>query len=288
MRNLVVNPKLARSFDAKEIKNKVSNLNIKRSGNTVVTKINNRVVCETEVSNKYMHFDFGEFISKIIDKIDNYFDPLSYYLTFNGGIQELRVYGKEHQLNGETYHEMFNILNSTNKLKSLQMNIGLLRLVCTNGMVVSVGDMVSIRAKHYAKTLGQKVEEFNEKMLKYDTSIKKQIEVISALIHTKFLYGEMVKLMALDKDGSWNKNSLTRTKAWSKKMLISPTDSMKELNSSQRSMLLVPDRMLTYKNDFDIDAYKAFNCYMELFKEQDSAVIRRETDRFLKFTNQLS
>jgi len=91
------------------------------------------------------------------------------------GTQELRLIGEEVIINGDKYQKMFNILNSTDKSRALQLNVGLIRWICTNGMVIAVEDEYSgFKTKHFKSTMPGKVEEFIKSLDSFDMNIIKQ------------------------------------------------------------------------------------------------------------------
>ena len=64
------------------------------------------------------------------------------------------------------------------------------------------------------------------------------------------------------------------------------TDKIKTLSKDQINILMTPsDKMkFDFRNDFPIDAYKVFNCYLQIFSRQDSYVVKKETEKILKIT----
>jgi hypothetical protein len=66
----------------------------------------------------------------------------------------------------------------------------------------------------------------------------------------------------------------------------SPTDRMTALTKAQIETLSTPSDTLQIdsKNDFLVDAYQVFNCYIQVFSRQDSYVVKKETEKILKIT----
>ena len=60
----------------------------------------------------------------------------------------------------------------------------------------------------------------------------------------------------------------------------------KGLTKEQIGVLTTPSEKLTItpEVDFSIDAFKVFQAYMNVFRNQDSYVVRRETEKILKIT----
>jgi hypothetical protein len=69
------------------------------------------------------------------------------------------------------------------------------------------------------------------------------------------------------------------------KLLHSKTDRLtsEEMTKKQVKALQSGEALLTTNKDFDmkIDAYKALQCYTEIFRSQDSSEIAKETNRIL-------
>jgi hypothetical protein len=59
-----------------------------------------------------------------------------------------------------------------------------------------------------------------------------------------------------------------------------------QLSNDQKMMLRMPSEKLqiTGENDFYIDAFFAFQTYLRIFSNQDSHLIKKETEKIMKIT----
>ena len=125
-------------------------LELIRNGNNIITRFGGTQISTSTVTEKYELFDFPDFAKGIVREVGSYFSPERYQLRITKGQQELRLIGEEVIINGDAYSKMFNILSSSDKSRALQLNIGLIRFICTNGMVIAVDDEYSgFKTKHF-------------------------------------------------------------------------------------------------------------------------------------------
>lgn len=221
-----------------------------------------------------------------IKEIENYFIPKEYILRISKGQQELRLIGEEISVNGEKYSKMFNILNSTDKSRALQLNVGLIRFICTNGMVIAIDDEYSgIKTKHFKSTLPEKVNMFNEKLGNFNIIIDKQVETIENLKGRFVSFDELMKKIALDDKGFYKESMDLKLKSFGSKLIESQTDRILNLQSEQIALLKNPSLFLNpnYKGiNVEMTAYQALNCWTEVYRSYDSSILKRETNRILE------
>lgn len=273
-------------FNKSEIFNTLNMLEISRVENNIITKFDNRIISNSHVSPIYELFDFSPFAKEILNEIENYFTPETYNLKITKGKQELRLIGEDVIINGDKYNKMFNILNSTDRTRALQVNIGLMRLVCTNGMVVGVENEYSTaRTKHYVKGLPEKVELFMKSLMNFDLNINYQVESLESLRGKFVSFKELANKLIKNDNDIISANKMLKFRAFSNKLLNSNTDALRNLNYEQKSLIKNAQNFNSdqYANiDVDINAYDALNCYTEVFRSFDSSVIKRETNRILE------
>lgn len=278
--------KIEKEYNQEDIFNTLNNLELSRSGDNILTHFNNRLIANTIVTNKYELFDFPSFAKEMVSEVQNYFTPERYMLRITKGQQELRLIGEEVLINGDMYLKMFNILNSTDKSRALQLNIGLVRFICSNGMVVGYDDeFSSLRTKHFKSSMPGKVELFSEGLDNFDISINKQVSIIDNLKGRFVSFKELASKLALDEDGIMNENRSLKLRAFAKKLLTSETDRLEELKSDEITLLKNPHFFLDPKfNSIDIEmpSYKALNCWTEVYRNYDSSILKRETNRILE------
>jgi len=262
------------------------------NNNVVTTLYDNSVIREKEVSNRYFTFDFPQFVQGVLPAIEQYVNPSNYILNFKGGQQEIRLIGDEVNINGDVFFKMLSIVNSTDKSRSLQMNMGLLRLVCTNGMFKQVDDeAVSIRGKHFKSSLPEKIEKFTTGIERFSEITLNQLDGLASLIGKKVSYRQLINELIRDQKTrdilDWRMYYANR---FANKLLSSQTDGILNPTELQKELLsnvqnIAYDRVV---GDFDIDAYQVVNCWTEIFRNEDSSKIKRESHKIISLVETLS
>ena len=273
-------------YDKDAIFGTLDNLKLSRQDNNILTHYGDKLIANTTVTNKYELFDFPTFAKEVVGEVENYFQPETYNLRITKGTQELRLIGEEVIINGDKYSKMFNILNSTDKSRALQLNVGLIRFICTNGMVVAADDEYSgFKTKHFKSTLPGKVEQFVKSLDSFDLQINKQSSIIENLQGNFISFRELVSKLSLDEHGVMNDSKALKLRAFAQKLLISETDKLSGLNSDQVSLLRNANLFQSpdFKNiDIEMSAYNALNCWTEVYRNYDSSILKRETNRILE------
>lgn len=270
---------------------KLNKLHVEQVGLTVSTSYEDKLLKETNVSNKYYTFDFPTFIGNIMPEVEEYFTPSNYLLRMVGGRQELRLIGEEMKINGDTFYRMISVLNSTDKSRALQMNMGLLRLVCTNGLFAGVpGESVQIKGKHYKASLPEKIENFTNGLERFAAITSQQKQLVSDLLGLKVSYKSIANALCRNEANEVVNSKVRKLSRLAGKLLTSDTDRLQTVTDEQRTILMQPELVLHDKNsaDMDIDAYRLMNCYTEIFRANDSGKIARETNRILGLINTVS
>lgn len=277
---------IEKEYDRNEIFNTLGNLDLSRSGNNILTKYSDRLIANTLVSDKYELFDFTSFAKDVVEEVENYFSPEKYMLRITKGQQELRLIGEEVLINGDRYSKMFNILNSTDRSRALQLNVGLIRFICSNGMVVGADDEYSsLKTKHFKSTMPDKVKLFASALENFDITINNQANIIDSLKGRFVSFKELATKLAFDEEGIMNDNRSLKLRAFGKKLLTSETDKLIDLKPEEITLLNNPHFLTDSKfNSVDIimPVYSALNCWTEVYRNYDSSVLKRETNRILE------
>jgi len=265
-------------YDLGELFTKIDAIEITRQGNQVVTKYFDRVINTTEVSPIYEVFDIRAFMKAKIDQLAHNFNMRWYKFVMKRGTQELTILSDDVEINGTQFYKAFFILNSSDKSRRLNMNMGLYRADNNSYLVNSIRNM-SLSKKHL-RGVTQSAEEVSQ-AIDVET-FDEQIAAIRSLVGERVLLSK-VREVILDKDLKVNHmkfDALKNSLRWSK------TDKMDSLSSEQIKTLMTPSEKLTldHHNDFSIEAYKVFNCYIQVFSRQDSYVVKKETEKILKIT----
>lgn len=279
---------IEKDYNRDEIFSVLDKLKISQDGNNVITRYDGRMISNTVVSDIYEVFDFPSFAKKVIAEIEKYFTPEKYKLRITKGTQELRLLGEDVLINDDVFHKMFNIVNSTDKSRALSLNAGLMRLVCTNGMVVAVDDeFEQVKVKHYKTSLPEKVIKFVASLSDFDININRQTEAIENVIGTKVSFKDIIKGIAFNKEGLVTNTTSLRMRAFAKKIQKSETDAITDLTTEQIEMLNMFHTIVSDEDkfnnivDIDMDAYQALNLYTEIYRNYDSTILKRETNRII-------
>jgi hypothetical protein len=271
------NPQPFLSWNKEELFEKIDDLQIFRQGDLIITKFGNTVISTAEVSSKYEIFDFVSFLKAKIEQIEENFPIHFYKLKIKGGVQELILLSDEVEINSTKFRKSFYILNSTDKSRRLNMNMGLYRTDNKSFFVGTIKNM-SLSKKHL-KGVSDSAEKESQKI---DVeSFDEQINGIKSLVGERVLLSQVAKII-VDKDLKINHKKFDALKYC---LINSKTDRI-VLNDAQLKTLSTPSEKLVIEsqNDFMIDAYKIFNCYIQVFSNQDSYVVKRETEKILKIT----
>jgi hypothetical protein len=262
-------------YNKADLFKKVDAIEIFQQGKQVITKYFGNVINNTPVSDRYEIFDIRSFMKSKIEYLESNFNITFSNLRVRGGIQELILLSDEVEIAGTNYYKAFFILNSSDKSRRLSMNLGLYQ--ADNGTyLVNTIKNFSLITKHIkgitdkAEVAAQNidVETFDE-----------QIESIRSLVGERVMISQ-VRNIIIDKDQKVNHNkfdALKNSLRWSHS---------KSFTKEQIGVLMTPSERLNIDSsiDFSIDAFTVFKAYMNVFRNQDSYVVRKETEKILKIT----
>jgi hypothetical protein len=272
--------KYEKEYDKIKIVETLNKLSIEQIGEYIVTKFDGRTISDAKVSKIYQIFDFASFSFQIMNEIEKYFAPEKYSLNIYQGTQELRLLGEIVNIAGNNYRKMFTILNSTDRSKALTLNIGLFKLSSNTPLVI--GERSFMYNKHYKSTLPEKVAKFVKKLKDFDVILSEQIGTIEKL-HTQYVDFQKVAqnmLIKINDDGVEEIKPTIKLKFGSlcKRYLMFHSDN---LSVEQKKILRDPISILKTEVKIILPAINVFECYSELFNEEDSSVVRRENTRIL-------
>lgn len=262
-------------YNKSDLFRKVDAIEIFQEGKQVITKYFGRVINNTPVSDRYEIFDIRSFMKSKIDYLESNFNITFSNLRIRGGIQELILLSDEVEIGGVNYYKAFFILNSSDKSRRLSMNLGLYQADNGTYLVNSIKNF-SLVTKHLkgitskAETAAQNidVETFDE-----------QIQSIRSLVGERVMMSQ-VRNIIIDKDRKVNHNKFDALKN------ILRWNHSKGLTKSQIGVLTTPSEKLNIDStiDFSFDAFQIFQSYMNVFRNQDSYVVRKETEKILGIT----
>lgn len=260
----------------------------------IITTYNNENICTSERSQRYGVFDVHGFVSGILPSINEIFKPEKYSLKIERGIQEIKFFGGLTSLKiGDTVKSL-SIMSSSNGQKSLQIIAGLVRVICTNGMVIWEKDQnLQIITKHFESTLPEKIQYFEEKLLDLPIHFDKQIEYINKLNDSPVSLVELANKLIinekLDTGNNVSPSGLIRFRLLVDKLRNSETDRLDstKLTAEQHRLLYMskPMEYLNNKIDIEVPKQQLFNCYTEIYRDRHTDIIRKESTRIYDLIN---
>lgn len=274
-------------YNKDEVLRQMKNLKIsKTSSNEIITEHFGRVISRSQRTDRYGVFQFGNFVTKILPQVESYFTPRKMKLSVTGGFQEIKLFGETFIINGEIFHHMLTIISSSDGSRALAMNVGLLRQVCTNGMMVAVkGDRASVHTKHFNSSVPEKVKLF-AKQLPHLTEMFAEQENIIREIGAQPMSLKQFATALVPRDEKTKKlatSLMTNLRGLTNKLLYSSTDRLdiSKVDHTKRTILYSPGILMDETNTLDIEVpkWKLFNCYTEMFRDKDSNTIKRESTR---------
>lgn len=263
-----------KSYNKKELFEKIDAIEIVKVGDSVVTKYFGTVINTTPVSNRYEIFDIRSFMKNKISHIESNFKISDYRFVMKRGTQQLILLSDAADINGSPYHKSFFILNSSDKSRRLNMNLGLYRGDNNMYLVFGVNNMTL--CKKHLTGVTQVAEEVSQS---FDgETFTEQINSIKSLVGEKVLLSK-VREIIVDKDQKINHRKFDAFKNSLRFMNHKWTKQEYATLSTESEKLIIDS-----KNDIVLDAYVVFNLYMSIFRNQDSYVVKKETERIIKIT----
>lgn len=268
-------------YKKEEVISRIERISIEKSGDTVVTKYDGRVINTTPVSKRYEIFDIVKYLKDKIELIEQNFTIQSYKLIINSGRQYLQLISDKVTVGGLDFYKSFYILNSTDKSRRLSFNVG---LYCDHNNFYVIGvKNVGLVKKHLtgvtqaaeAATIGLNDETFDE-----------QIESMNNLVGHRIQFSKLRQVILGDKEEVPGINH-RKFDAFKNMIRFAKSDGLIKLTSDQYNVLLKESSKLDEiqpNEDFNLDAFFAFQLYLRIFNRQDSHVIKAETERIFKMT----
>ena len=213
--------------------------------------------------------------------IEKNFTITKYEFTMTSGRQYLKLISDKVQVGGLDFYKSFYILNSTDKTRRLSFNVG---LYCDTRDFYVVGvNNVGLVKKHLkgvteaaeVATEGLNGETFNE-----------QIESMNSLVGHQIAFSKIREVILGDKKEIPQINH-RKFDAFKNMIRYAVSDGKLKLTKTQHEILFKEsDKINTISSleDFNLDAFWAFQVYLRIFNRQDSHIIKIETERIIKMT----
>ena len=268
------------SYNKQELLSKINSISIILTDNgQVVTKYQDRVLAVSNVSHRYEIFDIKKYLLDKIDLIEKNFNISKYHFQATKGIQSLTLLSDTITIEGVEYHKSFFILNSSDKSRRLSFNAGLYS-ESKNLYIINSVKNVGLTKKHL-RGVTQAAEQASSGL--NDETFNEQINLIRSLIGHRI---QLSKLKSIIVDDADVKANHLKFDSFKNSIFYYNSEGRLNLTNTQRNTLRTPSDKLEIdnSNDFYIDAFWAFQTYLKLFSQQDSHVIRRETEKIMNIT----
>ena len=270
--------KAYQKYDKSNLIKKIDGIDISRIDNTVITKYNGRVIKTADVSNRYEVFDIKSYLKSKINQIEENFKISEYHFYVKGGVQSLTLISDPIEINGVEFHKSFFILNSTDRSRRLSFNAGLYSKAKNYYIVNSVNN-IGLSKKHL-KGVTQAAEEASFG-LNHET-FESQINDIESLVGHRISLSKLKDILVDDEDVQINHRKFD---AFKNNIIHYQSEGRLQLTEDQIKLLKTPSVDLKInQGDFYIDAFWAFQTYLRIFSNQDSHVIRKETEKIMSIT----
>lgn len=266
-------------YNKKELFNRINKIFIQRQGDQIVTKYDGRVLKVVNVSNRYEIFDIVKYLKDKINDIEKNFKINTYNLKIKGGVQQLELISDIVTIDGVEFYKSFYILNSSDKSRRLNFNVGLKSK--KGGFYIVANHNASLVKKHL-KGVTQAAEEASSFGIE---SFDEQIKDINSVVGHRISFSKMREVI-LDDNHDRDIPEINHRKFDVFKSKVRTNDKIR-LNQSQHDMLMEKSldmKSVNKKLDFDLDAFWCLQSYMSMFQNQDSHIVKKETNKIMNIT----
>lgn len=271
--------KYYKDYNKEELTNKINSLNIVREGNLVITKFNDRIIKTSNVSDKYEVFDIKSYLKSKLESIEQNFNISKYEFLIKGGIQSLNLISDPVVINNVTFYKSFYILNSTDRSRRLSFYAGLYSEEKEFYIINSI-ENIGLSKKHL-KGVTEAAEEATFGL--NDETFNEQIKNIESLVGHRISFSKLKEIVVDDDTVKINHKKFD---AFKSNILFYQREGQLKLTQEQIKVLRTPSEKLKIEEskDFYIDAFWAFQTYLRVFSNQDSHIIRKETEKIMSIT----
>ena len=270
-----------KQYNKQELIDKIDRISIEREGNIIITKYDGGVINATPVSNRYEIFDIVKYLKSKIDMIEKNFTISKYSFKMTSGRQYLQLISDKIEVGGLEFYKSFYILNSSDKTRRLSFNVG---LYCESSNFYVVGVKNVGLVKKHLKGVTEAAEVATEGL--NGETFNEQVDAMNSLVGHQIAFSKIREVILGDKK-EIPKINHRKFDAFKNMIRYEVSDGKLKLTKSQHDILFKEsDKINTISplEDFNLDAFKAFQIYLRIFNRQDSHVIKIETDRILKMT----
>lgn len=270
-------------YSREDLFGKLDLLSIDKAGGTVNTIYNGRVICSTNVSERYEIFDIAKYFKEKILEIEACFNIDQCYLSIKGGKQYLELISDEVVIGGERYLKTFHMLNSTDRTRKLSFNTGLYNIDHKYYIISGINNVSLV--KSHIKGVTQAAEEASKGI--GTETFDEQIAALNSLVGHRVLLSK-VREVILGTDEKVPGIAHKKFDAFTKHLLSNSISRYTKEKYTQHRVLRRKSEYIgatiPKEDDFYIDAFDVVMSYLMAFKGQDSHAIKVETDRIMNIT----
>ena len=270
-----------RVFDSVKVNENLDKFSNVLADGYLTTMFDNRQICKVEVSKIYYNFDFTTFSKSILSEIQKYFTPEKYMLKVASGVQEIRLVGDEIFIDNERFEKIISIVNSTDKSRALSMNVGLSRADVGKSSQYCI-ILTNFSNKHYKASLPEKIKSFSDNLINFNMDIDFHVKTIEDLKNKEVSIVDFAKLLLFNEDGKLIKTNELKLRALGKNLRYK-LNFRKYYNTLTN---LTADK-INGVEDFTINSKVLFDAYIEIFRDQDTSIIARESRRIIETLDSL-
>ncbi len=265
-------------YNKKEILKRAGRVSITQSHRGVITtKDGDNILSTYTPTDNYEIVSFSDAVKQLLNAVGKIFNPEYYQIDIKTGYQELKLKGAQHIINGDVFHEMVWLTNSSNGSRRLSVRYGLMRQICSNGACITLKGS-SFKIKHLiSNNVNEELRRFMLELPRLD--VMKQVKILKTIGNKTITVKELITNLN-------PKKTLEATPAWNdliKKFASSKTDALGTKKDAIITDINVPiDAMTKEVLDRKIPAWNVFNCYTELFRSADASMIELQTNKILE------
>lgn len=266
-----------KAYNKKDIIDRASQIEIsKTSRGAVITKDNGNVVSTYTPTEHYEIVQFSDAVETLLEVIGRIFKPEFYTINIKAGFQELKLRGSEHIVNGEVFHEMIWLTNSSNGSKRLSIRYGLMRQICSNGLCISLAG-ATFKVKHLtSNNVNVELKKFMRELP--EMNVTRQVETLKKIAGKQIAVKDVIR-------GLNPKNEVVETSVWNdlvNKFGSSKTDAIGTKDDALITGLKVPVKDMPKETlDTPLDSWKVLQCFTELFRSADASTIELQTTKIV-------
>ena len=282
-------------------------------GQKVVTTHSGRTLRSVQVSTQYRLFPFADYIAEVLETLETQMQPARYFMEIKQGVQEINILSEPFDVCGELYCKGFYILNSTDKTRALQFMAGLYRVASSTEIIMEINELTLsllghmnlgdgssfVKVVHKGKSFEDKIEDMSEFIDRMGNLIAVQVRILEDLNNQRVSMKALLKHMlyqnaqygVVGENAQIASASRVRTQGFVRQLMRGHDrlilDNTSVSGGDFYAMSTPLDFVQGTGEDVYVNAYQAFQCYMNVYRSRDTSVMRRESYRFTTYLEEV-